>query len=519
MEDTPRHASIQDRLRVLRRHRVLIVAVMLAAVGVSLFLSLRQDERYAAEANLVFRDISADVSLVGGFAQAEGAPASLASAAASTIERPEVIEAAKAELGTPKTPDELRDDLTAVADPRSNLVTVTAEADEPRFAAALANAVAIAARDQENIQTRRRFEIAARSLRIKQDSLEEDQSEPAAAVLAQQLTQVQALARFARPADVASPARVPDDPVSPKPLRDGVIAGVLGLLLGVGAAFLMNSLDRRLRTSHDIQSHLDIPLVGHVRKEMMGKTTQELDEDAVTSVADLEAFQILRANLGFLDVDSPQRTVAVTSALPQEGKSTVAASLALAGAASGKRTLLIECDLRRPVLARRLGLQVAPGIVDYLVGAAEPGEILQTVPVHPLMGSSNGDAPDGDDDPTHSLVCITAGTLNPRAGELIASERFRMLLSEVSEAYDLVVIDTAPLLSVADTLDLVPHVDRVLLCVCASMTTRDQALAGKAALGHVAASSIGLVVTGESASEESEYGYYHPYRYSYSPSS
>jgi non-specific protein-tyrosine kinase len=112
-----------------------------------------------------------------------------------------------------------------------------------------------------------------------------------------------------------------------------------------------------------------------------------------------------------------------------------------------------------------------------------------------------------------SLVCITAGTPHPRAGELLGTERFRAFLEQVSTVYDLVILDTTPLLPVADARTLVPSVDRVLLCVRASRTTRNQALAGKAALDQLPGPVVGLVVTGEQASEETEYGYYTSYAY------
>jgi non-specific protein-tyrosine kinase len=192
----------------------------------------------------------------------------------------------------------------------------------------------------------------------------------------------------------------------------------------------------------------------------------------------------------------------------------VAASLALAAAAAGKATLLVEADLRRPALADRLGVRAAPGLTDYLVGQAEPRDILQVCPAvagHGTAPQANGG---GDEDspppptPAKSLVFIAAGTQSPHPAELLGSARLTAFLAQVSEAYEAILIDSSPLLPVADTLELLPHVDNVLLCVRSGQTTRDQASAARAALEHFPDRPTGLVITGLRKRDEPEYSYY-----------
>lgn len=519
MDEFPEFEPNRNRLRLLRRFRVLIVATTVAAVGVALVLSLRQDVKYQASAELSFQDVSQDVSILGSLVQVSETPATLAAKSAATLTRPEVISKVQKTLRTRRSEDQLRSAIAASADPQTNLVNVQATGATARFAADLANAAATAARDAANLAARNRFKVAARNLSRQLDEQSQNNPSPSGVGSSSDLAQIRALARFAAPANLVTQAEVPNAPSSPKPIRNAILAGFLGLGLGLGMAFFVNSLDRRLRTSHEIQSLLDLPLLGHVREQMMGKTTQAIAQTSPRArrsdyarLHDLEAFRILRANLDFLDVDSELTTVAVTSALPEEGKSTVAASLALAATSMGASTLLVECDLRRSSVARLLELEPGPGLTDYLAGNAGPDEIIRTVAVAtPSVAGVDADGP--VDTAKHHLVCITAGTANPRAGELLASERFREFLEEVAVAYDLVVIDTPPLLPVADTRSIVPHVDRVLLCVRATRTTRDQALSGKAALDRLSPPAVGLVVTGEQASEENTYGYYTPYSY------
>jgi capsular exopolysaccharide synthesis family protein len=314
----------------------------------------------------------------------------------------------------------------------------------------------------------------------------------------------------ATPARLAESASVPQSPASPKPIRNTILGGMFGLLLGIASAFVRDSLDRRLRDSAQIQETLDLPVVGMVRVNALGNAAYVANGLGPMTDQDIESFRILRTNLEFLDVDRPIKSVLVTSPLPEEGKSTVAASLAAANAASGKRTLLVECDLRRPSLPQRLSINRSPGLSDYLAGQATAPEILQVVTLSQSEPTSNGNAGSAANGETAAgkLVVIAAGSHSIRPAELLGSQRFRDFLKQVVAAYDTVVLDTPPLLSVSDTLEIVPLVDSVLLCIRADQTTRDQARAVKDALAHLPERTTGIVVTGLKPGREHDYGYY-----------
>jgi Mrp family chromosome partitioning ATPase len=222
---------------------------------------------------------------------------------------------------------------------------------------------------------------------------------------------------------------------------------------------------------------------------------------------------MLRNNLRFLGGDSPPRSILVTSSLPEEGKTTVAIGLAHAAAASGLQTLLIEADLHRPVHADRLGLRPSPGLADYLRGGVSPQEVLQ---VHEFVDPAIARASNGSESDVKesTLACLTAGTLGTLSTEAVGSERFADLLSKVARAYDLVVVDTAPLLVVPETLQMVPCVDAVAFCVRLGQTTADQAKAGRDTLARVPDRLTALVLTDLTPADDSGYGYY-SYGYHY----
>jgi capsular exopolysaccharide synthesis family protein len=263
-----------------------------------------------------------------------------------------------------------------------------------------------------------------------------------------------------------------------------VLAGVLGLMLGIVLAFARNSFDRRLGTEGDLEGYVELPTLAMLRKAALGKTPLAPSEDRRTAAEDLESFRMLRTGLSIISAGEPAKCVLVTSPLAQEGKSSIAAGLAWAEAISGRRTLLVDCDLVHPTVAERTGLNASPGLTDYLLGNARPKDVMRLVKA--------GRKPDGGD---ASVVCIPAGTAVPNHAELLESSRFREFLQEVGSAYDCVILDSAPLLAVSDTLPLLPIVDAVIICLRLRQSTRDGAVAVSNALANFPEKPVGMVFT------------------------
>jgi non-specific protein-tyrosine kinase len=511
-ERGPRYASFGDYVRVVRRHRWIVIAVTALFVGVTLAISLNQPTEYQARAQLSFRDLLADLNLLGvGDAVPEQTPQQLAQINAELITRPEVTRKVSRRIDEDISPAALQSSVTASVGVQTNLVIVTATAGEAELAAEIANEYALAAKEVGDAEQRQRLRRAERAVEREiedaRDDAEPGVSEIRLSVLEQTLSRIQTLLEISEPVKVVQRASAPESPVSPKPRRDAVLAGLVGLVFGLLAAFGRDSLDRRMHTARDVHDELGVPVLSRVPKSALGYAGLVRNGRGSMTEADFEAFRVLRMNLAAMTPDRPPTTVLVTSGLPEEGKSTVSVALASASAIAGRSTLLVECDLRRPSFAARLGIEREPGLTDYLLRRASPKDILQTAELAaPDAGGRNGST-----EALGRVVCIAAGSPVANPAELLIGERFKDFLAKVSALYDMVVLDGGPLLAIVDPLELVQQVDAVVLCVRAAQTTRDHARASRAALANLPPRPVGAVLTGLKKRGPDSYEYYDAY--------
>jgi Mrp family chromosome partitioning ATPase/capsular polysaccharide biosynthesis protein len=508
MTKQPREFTMSEYFGAIRRHRSLILIVTLLCTAVGLGLSLAQKKTYSATATLAVGDPNAPNNVVGGGSVLLETPLQLASAYSPQVTRQEVVNRVKQVTGTTLSTNALQNAVGVAIDPNSYALQITANARNPQQAARIANAFANA--DASITTGAARAQYRAQAKAVSKSLKKASQSEQLLTV--QTLSRLQQLSAVVTPLSVSQPATVPTGPSSPKTARNTLAGLGLGLLLGIALAFGRDAFDRRVRKVSDITEELDHPIVGNIPSTALGtprppgkkqrKTAQLLSE------RNNESFRILRQNVSFLSAQQADRIVLVTSGMPQEGKSSVAAGLALAMAQAGKRTLLVDCDLRRPVIAERLGLKQTPGLTDFLTGHAQPHEILQVVPMTQLSPNGNGSGPQIDSGEATNLVCISSGSHVPLPAEMLDSEGFRAFIKDVGEAYEAVVLDTAPLLTIADTLGILPAASAVLLCVRLGRTTRDQTHAAQAALDRLPSRPVALVVTDVKDQETGYYAYY-----------
>lgn len=509
-----RYETLRDYLQVLRRYWIMIIVVTLVG-GVAGFLyEKQQSASYTATAKLNFQDPLQQLAVVGLPMPSVQTPGQLAAVAADLVTAPKVIDQVKRELHTPASVGALSGAISGQVAIPSDLLEVSATASDPTTAARLANTTARVLADQDNAQAQAQFAHLAAVVQQRLTALQRHGTPGTSNEILfyeDELGRLQTLSSSAQTAQFAKPAFAAVSS-STTATHSALLGLLFGLLLGILAAFGRDVTDRRLRGGKDVKSSFGLPVLGHVRNHAMGRIVQFTDSSRGGSQLDVEAFRILRRNIELIDPTRPPKVVLVTSAVAEEGKTTVAASLAAAIASAGRRTLLIEADLRRPALASRLGVDQAPGLTDYLAGTATPQDVLRTIEFSEPQ-SQNGSAPSSNGHSSshlHRLVYVPSGSRTSRSAELIGSAAFRELIEEMSEPYDAVVLDAPPLLPVSDALEMLPYVDAVLLCVRESQTTRDQAAAAKAALERFPKVHAGIVVTGikpRSAGDEVVYAH------------
>ena len=485
-------------VRVLRRRLGLILLCLVLLPAAALAYSLTQEELYSASSALLFRDPGFDESLFGGQAFAGSQDSSREAATNERLVGLGAVADRTAEaIGRGVTPSVVREALDITAEGESDIVRIQATHPNAALAAEIANTHA-----REYVAFRRETDRnlireAQRLLERRLDALPPAQQQSDRGRALQ--NRVEDLAGLAAVqtgnADQVQTAAASSDPVSPKPLRNTVLGGLLGLMLGLGLAFLAEQFDRRLKEPEDVEEAYGLPLLGTVPQSRAIERSAGRAEEG--NEPEAEAFRRLRTNLRYFNVDREIRSVLVTSAAPGEGKTTVSWNLALAAARTGEQVLYVEADLRRPSLSRYIE-PPQQGLSSVLAGVAHFDEVLFSVPV--------GEVAPGEDAGGPMVDVISSGPIPPNSAELIESERMRRLLRQVEQLYDLVVIDTPPTAYVADAIPLMTQVTGVIVVTQLGRSNRDEAESLREQLHNVHAPVLGVVLNGHTA-KSVYYGY------------
>lgn len=452
-----------DYWRILRRHWLGVVAIVLTTVAIAAAYTLAQPKVYSANANGFVSTGPADNPALSSVNDqlAKSRATSYVDIATSRATAQAVIE----DLGLDASPAGLVGSISVTQPKDTVLLKITAEASTPEAAQQLADAW-------------------VRALATQVQKIEDPSGTGAPGV--PQVLPVES-------------AAVPTAPASPNPRLNLMLGAVLGLGLALGYAMLRHTVDRRLRSKEEIEAQFQISVVGGVPVSQVLKKDARgghghLAVDAAVSAANgpaSEAFRKLRTNLMYMNVDNPPRVVVVTSPLPGDGKSTVAANLAAAIDSSGENVVLIDGDLRRPTVATWFGLVEGVGLTDVLAGRIPVEDALQTPVEHP------------------NLRVLGAGAIPPNPSELLGSQVMRQLLQKLS-ADALVLIDAPPLLPVTDAAVLTANADGALVVVSAGKTLDTQLGSALDHLSDVEATALGVVLNRVSPRDAGN-GYYDQY--------
>lgn len=293
---------------------------------------------------------------------------------------------------------------------------------------------------------------------------------------------------------IVEEAKVPEAPVYPRTRRNVLLGAVLGLLAGLGMAFLVEYLDNTVKGPDDVETTLGLPLLGVVSnlRGRRARVEEVLLDGKLTPVA--EEYRSLRTALLLSSAQGPPRSVVVTSMTPEEGKTSTALNLAVALAQSGRPVVLVDADLRRPRIHKALGLGNEVGLSTYLTGASGP-EVLQQTAVPQLR-------------------VVPAGPLPPNPQELLSSRAMAELARTLAPNGEVVIFDSPPVLTVADARLLAKLADGTILVARSKKVTCDELRAGVKLLRDIDARVLGVVLNRFDA-RRGGYGYYHRYGYGY----
>ncbi len=477
-----------ELLSVLWRRKLIVIVVVALSVAIAVALSLRSPKQYSASAQLLFRDPGFAQALYGNnlFSTGQEEPQRTTQTSIDVVTSLNVGQEAESLLKTREPVSSLVESISVTPATDADIATIQATRGNPREAAAVANAFA-----EGYIIYRRQTDRATVAQAEELVSQTAKTASPAEQLkLAESLRQLTALRSLQTgDAEVIARAEPDPNPVSPKPKRDALLGFVVGLFLGCGLALLVDFLDRRLKTVDDFERACpDYPIIASV-PHTLAHATAGLQLAGPVG----ESYRMLREGLRFLDPSGRARCFVVTSADESEGKSTVAVNLASALAAIGRRVILVEADMRRPAAAVQLGIpRNLPGLSDMLVSSSGLEEFLVTI--------------DGESE----LAVLPSGTIPPNSADLLSAGRMGEVLSLMRATADLVIIDSPPLLPVADTRVLLrlSEVDGVIMVGRGGFSRRDRVKAAARVLAQSGRRVFGLVLTDMKTSTSSGYYYY-----------
>ena len=479
--------AFQRSLTIVRRNLLLLVICIVTVPLVALGYSLLQTAQYTASASLLFGSTSLDQRLQSSSLTDEADPERVAETNLKLVSLQRISVLTAEAIDQPGlTADDVSDKVEVTPQGSSDLVSVEATDESPEFAAELANTFA-----RQYIAFRRNADrakvVRAQALIDAQlgDLPPDVRASEVGEDLEQRKRQLEVLGALQTGnAELVQPAVAPDSPSSPKTQRNVALGLLLGLFLGIGLALLREELDRRVRDIDDVEEVFGFPVVGTIPQS---RAITELGPGAELTPTGMEgeAFRMLRANLRYFNVDRDIRTILITSAAPQDGKTTVSWNIALADARADERVLLLEADLRRPAIAHNLGIPTPEdGLSMVLAGLSKPEDAIQNI---------------------HGVDLLPAGPLPPNPAELIESKRMGELLTWAEQEYDRVIIDTPPAAVVADALSLFSRVGGVVIVTRLLQSPRGAASHLRDQLVNTGAPVLGMVVNGVPAPPENSY--------------
>jgi capsular exopolysaccharide synthesis family protein len=495
--------SLEQTLSVLRRRAPLILLCCVLVAAAAYAFSKQETKKYKAGASLSFSENSLSQQIAG--LSISNNSSTFQAQQISDLELVRLGNTAAetaAILGHGLTREQVANSVSVETHAESNVVDISVTSTSPELAAVIANTYAGQFVKEQQRVNRQYFKSALAVVHKQLAALSREQRVgPDGLALQSRVQTLNLLEELGYGnVQVAQEAQAPSSPSSPKTSRNTAYGIFLGLVLGLGLAFALERLDRRIRTPEDLERIYRLPSLGGVPQSSALARSMRRSKGGTQSVlpaAEIEAFTLIRARLRFVNIDHDLRTVVIVSPAPGDGKTTIARHLAEAAARLGSRVLLLEVDLRHPTLAQQLDMRPSPGLAGVLMG---------TVPMDQAIESIGLRASASETADSHTLDILAAGTvLPPNPAELLESDAMDVVLERARSTYDLVVIDTPPLNSVSDALSLLVKVDGVVIVGWVGRSRRDAAEELQQVISSSGASLLGVIANGSKSRDTSAY--------------
>lgn len=447
--------ELREYWAIIRRRWISILVCTLLGVGIAAAFNATATRQYTATAQnfVALTSANGDQDPLTGAQFASQRVKSYT----EVVTSPDVLNPVIQELGLPYDANQLAKQVSVTNPAQTVLLVVNAVDTSPALAAAIANSVS------KNL---------GKTIQQLETPSGKTKNSPVKVTLIE-------------------PATTPIAPSSPRVTLNLALGLLLGVAVGLGQAFLRHSMDRTVKSATQLAELTDSPVLGLVNyyKDSPKNPLTALDARSAIS----EGYRTIRANLKFVGIYKPLKSIVITSAAPSDGKTTVSCNLAVSLAQSGKKVCLVEADLRRPKVATYMGVDGSVGLTNVLARQTELDDV--------LISWNRG-----------MLSILGPGTLPPNPSELLGSLQFNQLLSQLESRFDIVVIDSPPLLAVADANLLGVQADGVILVTRFGKTMRDAVHNATSMLSQGDKTLLGTVLN----AIPSKYGYYYgEYAYDY----
>lgn len=488
---TNQEGVLEQALRIVRRRKWVVLQATIAVPLIALLLTVTQQKEYTATATLLFRAPPAGLSETNSVVD----PTREAATNGELVALPVVAEQAAKSLKQVSA-GEILSSIEVVPSTNGDTAAISATTTSPTLSAEMANAYG-----QAYISFRRKADRSQLqdAINLAESSLSEltpaQQAGPEGAAINKQLDQLrltQALQTGG--AELVQPASPPSSPSSASLTRNVGLGLVLGLLLGFGLAALLERIDRRVRSTEEMEQLYGLPILARIprSRRLAGRRADGLG----TQTQEGEAFRVLRTNLRYFNVNRELQSILVVSPEEGDGKSTVARGLATTMAEMGDNVVLVEADLRKGGEFRQVTGRPAEGLSNVLAGTP-----LESVLIRVDVTAPSPDEP-------RVLTVLPSGSPPPNPSELLESDRMREVLAELRESFRFVILDSPALGAVSDALSLVPAVSEVVVVGGLGKTTRDAARELRKQFSLLDKQPIGVIVN-FAEPERAKYSHYY----------